>query len=165
MPKRELHQVESVIRTIPNWSPNEPLRYALKDDLKAILSSNFDFSGHYAYSAVLPQTPSPCLSITGIGSIQLPLDKWCAKKIIEHSSQAPYGHGNLTLVNKEVRDTWEIEPGCVKFKNLNWEVFVQDLATKTVCPSLGIDCKDNPPRCEFYKLLLYETGSRFLPHQ
>ncbi|EKM48029.1 uncharacterized protein PHACADRAFT_214984 [Phanerochaete carnosa HHB-10118-sp] len=34
----------------------------------------------------------------------------------------------------------------------------------TVCSALGVDVNVSKPRCELYKLLLYETGSHFLSH-
>ena len=91
----------------------------------------------------------------------LPLSEADAKRIIGAASQAPYGQGNLTIVNKDVRDTWEIDPARVQFENPAWNAFVQNLAIQTVCNGLGVANSGNtPPRCDFYKLLLYETGSR-----
>ena len=79
-----------------------------------------------------------------------------AKRLIGLASQAPVGQ---TMVNKEVRHTWEIDAARVKFENPDWYSYVQDLAVNTVCSKLGARY-DVPPRCEFSKLLVYETGSR-----
>ncbi|KAF8628062.1 hypothetical protein AX17_006065 [Amanita inopinata Kibby_2008] len=136
-----------------------------RGDLECALRGNSDIPGNYAYSSAIPSTPNPCLTISGLGLISLPLSSEGAKKIIGRSSQAPYGQGNLTLVNKQVRDTWEIEPGQVKFENPEWEKFVQGLMVEKVCPALGVEYGNTPPRNELHKLLLYETGSRFLSHQ
>ncbi|PFH45840.1 hypothetical protein AMATHDRAFT_43930 [Amanita thiersii Skay4041] len=123
------------------------------------------FKGSFAYSAPLLETPNPCLEIQGVGPIGLPLSERDAMAIVGHSSQAPYGHGERTIVNTEVRDTWEISPQGVKFDNPNWDGFVQKLATNTICPELGAAHDSSPPRIEFYKLLLYQTGSHFLAHR
>ena len=65
-------------------------------------------------------------------------------------------------MDKDVRDTWEIEPSKLSFLNPVWE----DFLTKTVCPkvckSLGISIGDCPPKMELYKLLLYEKGSQYV---
>ncbi|KAH8111037.1 hypothetical protein DFH11DRAFT_710036 [Phellopilus nigrolimitatus] len=40
-----------------------------------------------------------------------------------------------------------------------------DDVVKNVCAELGVAPGASPPKCELYKLLLYEAGSHFLPHQ
>jgi hypothetical protein len=122
---------------------------------------SLEFPGSYAYSSLLPVAPLPCLSIEGLGLIGLPLSEAEAKRVIGFASQAPFGQGSETIVNKEVRDTWEIDAARVKFENPDWYSYVQDLAVNTVCSKLGGSTRYNtPPRCELYKLLVYETGSR-----
>ena len=116
--------------------------------------------GSYAYSSLLPFAPYPCLSIKGLGPVGLPLSETDAKRVIGFASQVPFGQGSQTIVNKEVCDTWEIDAARVKFENPNWCGYVQDLAVKTICSKLGSTRYDTPPRCELYKLLVYETGSR-----
>ncbi|KAF8338683.1 hypothetical protein F5887DRAFT_889771, partial [Amanita rubescens] len=136
------------------------------EDLESALAEDkLEVPGSYAYSSLLPFAPYPCLNIEGLGRIGLPLTEVDAKRVIACASQAPYGQGDQTIINKEVRDTWEIDPGCVKFENPNWPTYIRDLAVTTVCSSLGLKNYDTPLQCEFYKLLVYETGSRFLPHR
>ena len=72
--------------------------------------------------------PLPCLSIEGLGPVGLPLSETDAKRVIGFASQAPFGQGSETVVNKEVRDTWEIDAARVKFENPVWYSYVQDLA-------------------------------------
>lgn len=107
----------------------------------------------------MKNAPNPCLNIDGVGLIGLPLSERDAKLIIECSTQAPYGHGTETLVNKDVRDTWEIEPQKITFENREWELFVQSLV-QSVCSALGVQAAQIMPRCELYKLLLYQVGSQ-----
>ncbi len=115
--------------------------------------------GSYAYSSLLPFAPHACLNIEGLGSIGLPLSEPEVKRVIAYVSQVAYGQGSQTIANKEVRDAWEIDASRVKFDNPNWLTYVQDLAINTVCSSLRVKKYDTPPRCELYKLLIYETGS------
>ncbi|TFK34835.1 hypothetical protein BDQ12DRAFT_612637 [Crucibulum laeve] len=142
----------------------------LIDDLEAALNGDFDFKGDYYYASILSQAPNPCLFISGLGLVGLPLSERDAKLIIGCSVQAPYGQGHRTLVNTDVRDTWEIEPANIRFANPEWEPYVQQLAVKSVCQALGVAPSRVAPRCELYKLLLYQSGSQcrmcsFLPHQ
>ncbi|KAG6824174.1 hypothetical protein H0H93_002480, partial [Arthromyces matolae] len=67
--------------------------------------------------------------------------------------------GSQTLVDSKVRDTWEIEPSKVKFENPAWTRFIQDYVLPTVWQALGVAPANVAPKCELYKLLLYEPGS------
>ncbi|TFK58963.1 hypothetical protein BDN72DRAFT_966195 [Pluteus cervinus] len=136
----------------------------LRDDVTSALAK-FDFDGTFAVADRFPQAPNPVLTIEGIGAIGLPLSEREAKAIIGASAQAPYGHGEETVVNTEVRNTWEIEPTKILFQNPAWKAFIQHTVVPHVWSSLGVAKACTPPRCELYKLLLYETGSHFLPHQ
>ncbi|KIJ99772.1 hypothetical protein K443DRAFT_8177 [Laccaria amethystina LaAM-08-1] len=131
-------------------------------DLECVLDGNFEFTGSYACGQTMPGPPNPCLTIAGMGLVGLPLNKRDARQIIACSSRAPYGHGESTVVNANVRDTWEIEPAKIKFDSPAWAQYVQDLSVNVVRKALGVSQK--APRCELYKLLLYEVGSYFLPH-
>jgi hypothetical protein len=64
------------------------------------------------------------------------------------------------VVDKEVRDTWEIEPQNVRFENPKWDAYVNGEIVTKVWAELGVAPWNSPPRCELYKALLYETGSQ-----
>jgi len=71
------------------------------------------------------------------------------------------------VVDKDVRDTWEIEPARLSFTHPQWEAFIKNTVCTEVCKSLGVPMGKNPPKMELYKLLLYERGSQCvigLPH-
>jgi len=125
-----------------------------------VLDGHFDFAGSYACGQTLPQAHNPCLTIDGVGLVGLPLKERDARQIIACSSRAPYGHRERTVVNANIRDTWEIEPVKIKFDNPAWAQYVQDLSVNVVCKALGVSQK--APRCELYKLLLYEVGSQYV---
>ncbi|KDQ15313.1 hypothetical protein BOTBODRAFT_174154 [Botryobasidium botryosum FD-172 SS1] len=138
-------------------------------ELGEILSSAKDrFTGSYYFTAQydILDAPNPILRLTAgnIGTVGLPLGEAAAKQIIAHSKQAPFGMGERTLVDKDVRDTWEMDSEFVQFDNPDWAPFINELA-EDVCAGLGVDFHASQPRAELYKLLLYETGSHFLPHQ
>jgi hypothetical protein len=124
------------------------------------LSGDFDFKGSFYYGAMAPEAPNPCLNIDGLGPVGLPLSPRDAKALIECSTQAPFGHGERTVVDTEVRDTWEIEPTRIKFDNPAWTRFLQTSVVNKVWQALGVAPSTTSPRCELYKLLLYETGSQ-----
>ncbi|CAA7268308.1 unnamed protein product [Cyclocybe aegerita] len=138
----------------------------LRDDLlNALHDDKFSFDGNFYHASLLTTAPNPCVTISGLGLVGMPLSKRDAKSIISCATLAPFGHGERTVVDKEVRDTWEIEPSRIEFANKEWEKFVRGPVCAEVCRELGVAVGNSPPRMELYKLLLYETGSHFLPHQ
>jgi len=118
------------------------------------LEGDFEFNGSFAYGSKMSNAPNPLLSIDGLGAIGLPLSEREAKAIIGCSAQAPYGHGQRTVVNKNVRDTK------ITFQNPDWTRFVEDVTMPAVINGLGASPSQGVPRCELYKLLLYRTGSQ-----
>jgi hypothetical protein len=74
--------------------------------------------------------------------------------------QAPFGKGDQTVVDTEVRDTREIDPAKVSFTNPAWTSFVEKVVLNMVWTELGVAPYRTTPKCELYKLLLYETGSQ-----
>ncbi len=52
----------------------------------------------------------PCIEVEGLGAIKLPLKRTTAKELVASCQVAPYGKGAQTLVNKNVRNTFELDP-------------------------------------------------------
>ncbi|KAF9044406.1 hypothetical protein BJ165DRAFT_198051 [Panaeolus papilionaceus] len=155
-----------VPRTALNASGTNPQKVPnLNADLHAGLSVDLAFSGNFFHRSTEANAPNPGLSISGLGSIGLPLSERDAKAIVSQAAQAPFGKGLKTVVDTTVRDTWEIDPASISFTNPAWERFVDEVATKKVWTALGVAPYSTKPKCELYKLLLYQKGSHFLPHQ
>lgn len=90
----------------------------------------------------------------------LPLGKTEADKLIKLSRQAPYGHGYETLVDTSVRDTFEIAPDHVTFKNTKWEKSLKLLVDRV---ATGLGCTGKV-QASLYKLLIYKKGGHFKKH-
>ncbi|PSS38068.1 hypothetical protein PHLCEN_2v87 [Hermanssonia centrifuga] len=135
----------------------------LQDDLDHALSGKLDFTGFIAFSKAYVDAPNPGLQLAGLGPIRLPLNAREAEVINSQAKQAPFGMGERTVVDTSVRDTWEMDASSVSFQNPNWNAFITTVIG-AVCQTLGVSMATSIPRCELYKLLLYETGSHFLPH-
>jgi predicted 2-oxoglutarate/Fe(II)-dependent dioxygenase YbiX len=103
----------------------------------------------------------PGLTVDGIGEIALPISKSDARRLIKLSSQAPYGRGEATIVDTEVRRVWQLNPDHFRLENPKWQSFVGDV-TNSVKSEFGI--KQNVA-ADLYKLLVYEKGSFFVPHR
>ncbi|EJD55214.1 hypothetical protein AURDEDRAFT_118417 [Auricularia subglabra TFB-10046 SS5] len=147
-------------RAEPQCHPANPdvSQANMEDALKKV-----DFQGSFYFSRTYGDAPNPVLRLTDLGTIGLPLGIRDAAAIIENSELAPFGKGERTVVDKEVRDTWQMDSGKVTFDNPAWATFM-DLVVQEVCQGLGVNVNASQPRCELHKLLLYETGSHFLAH-
>ncbi|KAK1228340.1 hypothetical protein PQX77_008593 [Marasmius sp. AFHP31] len=133
------------------------------EDFEAALKTDSDFQGSFAFTKTYDDAPNPILCLKGLGTVGLPLSEREAKAVIEKSIQAPFGKGERTIVDTEVRDTWEVDASKVQFQEPKWLSFMERVVQE-VCQTLGVNFQASKPRAELYKLLVYETGSHFLPH-
>nr|GAT51563.1 predicted protein [Mycena chlorophos] len=132
-------------------------------ELRKVLKQDLDFKGEFAFGRAFPDAPNPCLTLDDVGLVGLPLSPEGAKAVIGQCVEAPFGKGERTVVDKHVRDTWEMVASKVKFRNPAWNAFVNRLVGE-VCTALAVNVAASQPRAELYKLLVYEKGSHFLPH-
>lgn len=104
----------------------------------------------------------PGLEVDEVGTIRLPLGKTQVRKIIKQCTQAPYGKGTETVVDTEVRRTWELDPEQFQLTNPHWDELVTQI-TGQAQAALGLEGREL--QAHLYKLLLYEKDGFFLPHQ
>jgi len=104
---------------------------------------------------------TPRLEVEGVGTIALPLLPVQAAQIQEVAEHAPYGRGSETLVDTDVRRTWQVDAARVRLGGRHWE---QELARilKQATEGLGVSGR---VRAELYKLLIYDKGSFFVTHR
>ena len=102
------------------------------------------------------------LEVKGVGAIRTPVAPGRAKQIIKQCRQAPYGLGHKTLVDTCVRNVWELGPRKFKIHSPQWKHQLADLVEE-VGKQLGL--ADQKIKAQLYKMLIYEKGSFFVPHQ
>jgi predicted 2-oxoglutarate/Fe(II)-dependent dioxygenase YbiX len=117
-------------------------------------------SSKFVTSGSLPPV-LPGLKVKGAGPIGSPVSAADAKRIIGQAEQAPYGRGEKTILDTNVRRVWQLEPGQFDLDNREWEAHVAAIVD-AVKEDFGIAQKVKP---ELYKLLVYEKGSFFAPHR
>jgi predicted 2-oxoglutarate/Fe(II)-dependent dioxygenase YbiX len=105
----------------------------------------------------------PGLTVDGVGTISLPLSEAQAKELVSRFEQAPFGRGTETLVDKTVRNTFQLPPEHFKIMNPDWAKEVNNLVS-TVRHDLGVQAHLKV-EAQLYKLLLYESGSFFAMHR
>ena len=104
---------------------------------------------------------APRLEVDGVGLIALPLLPAQAEELVAVAEQAPYGRGGDTLIDTEVRRTWQIAADHVHLGGRHWEKHLAELGGRGRI-GLGVD---EPVSAELYKLLVYDTGSFFVSHR
>jgi len=123
--------------------------------------SMVDRPGTFCTSGDLPVV-LPGLEVNGLGAVALPLDKAQARKLAKLCHQAPYGKGTETVIDLDVRLTWELDPAEFQLTNPKWEALLATIVG-TVQEELGLEKRKLT--AHLYKLLLYEKGGFFLPHR
>lgn len=117
-------------------------------------------SGRFCCRASRPAI-LPGLEVSTVGKISFPIPPAQARAMIACAAQAPYGRGEETIVDTDVRRVWQLEPAWFTLKSQAWDGLVSELV-ESVKRDLTIS---GPVRPQLYKLLIYESGSFFAPHR
>lgn len=99
----------------------------------------------------------PGLEVEGLGPAELPLKPRIAKPLIASCHIAPYGKGTKTLVDRDVRNTYELDPEQFRVSEA-WNEAVA-VVTWSVAHELGLPADRLEAR--LYKLLVYEKDGFF----
>ncbi|MGK8524985.1 2OG-Fe(II) oxygenase [Nocardia asteroides] len=103
------------------------------------------------------------IEVDGVGQIPLPVTPDQARRLCEVARPARYGLREQTLLDANVRDTWEIPPDLVTLDERQWR--------QTLLPMLDILRAELglAPECELsaelHSMLVYEPGQFFQRHQ
>jgi hypothetical protein len=103
------------------------------------------------------------LEVRGVGPVRLPVSAQQAKQLIGVARPARYGRGEATLLDRAVRDTWEVPKSRVKVDKRRWHS-----ALGPVLDRLGRDlglpdgCRLKP---DLHSMLVYAPGQHFVAHQ
>jgi len=126
----------------------------------ANILQNLQSPGDFYSTGALEIFP-PRLEVNQVGRVSLPLLPVQAEQLIEVAKRAPYGKGYETLVDTEVRRTWQIDAGEVNLGGKYWQKNLDEIVSQAK-QGLGVDCDVS---AELYKLLVYDKGSFFVPHR
>jgi hypothetical protein len=77
--------------------------------------------GTFAVFNTYTDAPNPGIHLMEGGSIGLPLSDRDADALIAASHQAPFGKGEQTIVDTNIRKTWEISAADFELKNPAWQ--------------------------------------------
>jgi hypothetical protein len=106
--------------------------------------------------------PHP-LDIVGVGPIRLPLSPASARRLCGIAHPARYGLRDQTLLDRNVRDAWEIGKRQVKIDARRWRRTL-DPELEHIARNLGLP-KGHALRAELHNLLVYGPNQFFAAHQ
>ncbi|KAM9986127.1 hypothetical protein ACTFIZ_004406 [Dictyostelium cf. discoideum] len=95
--------------------------------------------------------------------LQFPVTNESIEKIIEKCEEAPFGKGEQTIVDTNVKKVWQMDPKLLKTPTVINKLVTEYILPK-VCTDLGLTKKDKV-KANLYKLLVYNKGSFFLSHK
>src|SRR5277367_900991 len=103
--------------------------------LEKLLDSLGESSQFVTSGGMAPVLPG--LEVKGVGPIGSPVAPADAQRLIAKATQAPYGRGEATIVDTDVRRVWQIEPPQFTLRNSEWETFIGTIVD-TVKREFGI---------------------------
>ena len=103
------------------------------------------------------------LEVQELGQLRLPVSRAQAERLCQLARPARYGRGEKTLLDRRVRDTWEIPRSRVKIDRRRWNrTLLPVLEELRADLGLADGCR---LKAELHSFLVYGPGQFFLPHQ
>src|SRR5258708_24049572 len=103
----------------------------------------------------------PTIDVEGVGRSAFPILLIQAERLVAIAEAAPCGRGEERVGDREVRRTWKIDSAKVRIGGRHWD---KPLAGLVADIALGLGVSE-PVDADFYKLLVYDTGSFFVDHR
>lgn len=103
------------------------------------------------------------LEVKGVGPLRFPVSRASAQRLCRIARPARYGQGEETLLDKRVRDTWEIPKSRVKIDKRRWNRTLLPML-EALRGDLGLP-DGRRLKAELHSMLVYAPGQFFLPHQ
>ncbi len=103
------------------------------------------------------------IEVNGVGRLELPVSASQALDLRRIARPARYGRGEDTVLDRRVRDTWEVARSRVRIDKRRWNRTLLPVLD-TLRHDLGLpdSCQ---LRAELHSMLVYEAHQFFAPHQ
>ncbi len=119
-------------------------------------------TGSFATRRTTP-TRDLAIEVRGVGPLEFPVTTAQAQELRFLARPAKYGLGEHTVLDRAVRDTWEIPRSRVKIDKRRWNNTLTPML-EAVRDDLGLAATTRL-RAELHSMLLYEPGQFFTAHQ
>ncbi len=139
----------------------ERITYGLDHERLEQLLRSVKSPGDYCVGGRL-FTPMPRVTVDGVGQLSFPVPEMQIDALIEATERAPHGRGTETVVDRSVRDCWQIDHEQVR---LNGRAWPDSLARVLELVADGLGLPAGNLGAEPYKLLVYRPGGFFAAHR
>ena len=141
--------------------PNFDVEYHPAQSALEGLIDSIDRPGEYCtYGRLF--VPLPRLEVAGAGLIPFPVPEVQAQALIAAAERAPYGRGPDTVLDRSVRDCWQIDAANVDVGGGAWSDTLAQIVGRAAD---GLGCPRERTEARLYKLLVYEPGGFFSAHR
>jgi hypothetical protein len=103
------------------------------------------------------------IEVTGVGELGLPVTAALAKQLRLVARPAKYGQGEQTILDRRVRDTWEVPRSRVRIDKPRWNRTLRPMLDRAR-DDLGLPSTSSLD-AQLHSMLLYEPGQFFAAHQ
>ena len=93
---------------------------SVRRQVKACLSTA-QSTGTFLHQDTRQSFPNPCIKINGIGTVGLSLSSRDIDVVKQASHRAPFGKGTETIVDENIRKTWQINAAEIVCSNPRWD--------------------------------------------
>ncbi len=107
-----------------------------RNSLDALLEGLGESSQFVSWGSLPPVLPG--LEVNDVGSVGSPISATDAQRLIGKATQAPYGRGEQTIVDTNIRRVWQIEPAEFRLENSEWDTQVAAIVNR-VKEDFGIE--------------------------
>jgi hypothetical protein len=132
-----------------------------RDEFAAVLS-DLRGGGAFVTRRTVPAN-ALAIEVTGIGPLRLPVSAAQAKQLRLVARPAKFGRGEQTVLDRRVRDTWEVPRSRVKIDKRRWNQALRPLLAD-IGSDLGLRTT-SPLEAVLHSMLVYEPGQFFAAHQ
>ena len=141
--------------------PNFDVEYHPAQSALEGLIESIDRPGEYCTHGRL-FAPLPRLEVAGAGLIPFPVPPAQAEALVAAAERAPYGRGPDTVLDRSVRDCWQIDAANVDVGGGAWSDTLAQIVDRAAA---GLGCPRERTETRLYKLLVYEPGGFFSAHR
>jgi hypothetical protein len=132
-----------------------------RDDLSALLRS-LRGGGSFSTRRTAP-IDDLTVEVVGVGELGLPVSAAQAKQLRLVARPAKYGLGDQTILDRRVRDTWEVPRSRVRIDKRRWNQTLRPMLD-TIRDDMGLPSESSLD-AQLHSMLLYEPGQFFAAHQ
>ena len=132
-------------------------RLSALSDLISLINRPGDYCVYGRFHAPMPRIWN---STTGV--LAFPLQLGQLQDLIALGERAPYGRGDETILDRSVRDCWQVSPDQISVGGEAWGETFNHILNRA---AEGLGYPPEAVNAELYKFLIYEEGGFFAPHR